>query len=179
MPTCTSDDATIHIYTYKAGLLSAVGHDLLLRVAGFSVDIDPDEPAIRATFDPRTIEVINAVSGETEKPGALSADDRKTIQGYIHKDILNVSRHPSIAFESTDVFEEDGEWEIEGDLTLHGTTRSITLTAEADDEMVCGEFVLNQPAFGIKPFSAMMGALKIKPDVRLVVRVPVAALLGE
>ncbi|MFT6231631.1 MAG: hypothetical protein ACJAZO_002139 [Myxococcota bacterium] len=175
MFTYSAETASIHIYTYKAGLLAAVGHDLLLRVAEFSLETDSDEPAIRGTFDPSSIEVVNAVSGETEKPSALSADDRKTIIQYIQKNILNVSQHPKINFESTDVYNEDGEWEVEGDLTLHGTTRSITLTAEADGDALVGEFILNQPAFGIKPFSALMGTLKIKPDVRIVVRMPAAA----
>jgi polyisoprenoid-binding protein YceI len=175
MFTCSADNASIHIYTYKAGLLAAVGHDVLLRAAQFSFVADPDEPSIRGTIDASSIEVVNAVSGDIETPDALSAGDRKTILKYVQNNILNVSKYPKISFESTDVYDEDGEWEVEGDLTLHGTTRSITLTAQADGDALVGEITLNQPAFGIKPFSAMMGTLKIKPDVRIVIRVPVAA----
>ncbi len=175
MFTCSADNASIHIYTYKAGLLAAVGHDVLLRVARFSLEADPDELSIRGTMDPSSIEVVNAVHNDIETPDALSAADRKTILKYVQKNILNVSQYPEISFESTDVFDEDGEWEVEGDLTLHGTSRSITLTAQADGDELVSEITLNQPAFGIKPFSAMMGALKIKPDVRIVIRVPVAA----
>lgn len=176
MPTYTAQTASVHIYTYKAGLLSVVGHDLLLRVGTFNIDVDPEEPSVRATFDPGSIVVINAVSGETENPSALSDEDRQTIQGYLHKDILAVSRHPEIVFTSTDVYREDDEWEVEGDLMLHGTQHSITLTAASEQEHLVGEVVLNQPSFGIKPFSALMGTLKIKPDIRVVVRIPLRAL---
>ncbi len=175
MFTCSANNASIHIYTYKAGLLAAVGHDVLLRVADFSLQADPAELSISGTIDPLSIEVVNATNDDVENPGALSESDRETILKYVQKNILNVSRYPEISFESTDVYDEDGEWEVEGDLTLHGTTRSITLTAQVEDDALVGEISLNQPAYGIKPFSAMMGTLKIKPDVRIVIRVPVAA----
>lgn len=176
MPRCTADDATVHIYTYKAGLLSAVGHDLLLRVTDFTVDIDPDDESIRGSFRADSIEVVYALADGKPNDKALSDDDRKTILKYLNKDILKSATYPTVDFASSDVFAEDDEVEVEGDLTLCGTTRSITVTAAVEDDMARAEIVLNQPSFGIKPFTAMLGALKIQPDVRVVIAVPLATL---
>ena len=33
--------ATCQVFTYKEGLLSAVGHDLKINVGRFTVDVDP------------------------------------------------------------------------------------------------------------------------------------------
>jgi hypothetical protein len=37
------------------------------------------------------------------------------------------------------------------------------------------QVVLHQPDFGIKPYSAMLGALRIRPDVRIELSVPTSA----
>ena len=50
---------------------------------------------------------------------------------------------------------------------LHGRSREITLKRTGDDE---AEVTLHQPDYGIKPYSAMFGALKIKPDIRVRLR---------
>jgi len=42
-------------------------------------------------------------------------------------DFFNAKRFPQITFESTEVETIDEGWEVTGDLTLHGTTRQITV----------------------------------------------------
>jgi polyisoprenoid-binding protein YceI len=61
---------------------------------------------------------------------------------------------------------------IEGDLTLHGVTNPISLDAHDDGQRWNAKVVLDQRKFGIKPFSAMFGALKIKPDVEVNISMP-------
>ncbi len=177
MTTVTQDNASVEIHAFKAGLLSAVGHDVKLRVSRFSITFDADEPSATATFDPRSIVAVCAIKNGEDDLAALSAKDLETINGYVNKDILRTSRHPEITFETSDMYDEgDGSWEIEGDLSLHGSTRPLTISAELDGDHIVGELTLNQPAFGIKPFKAMMGALKIRPDVTIIIRVPASAL---
>ena len=40
------------VFTYKEGLLSALAHDLEIRVPGFEVDVDDATLAVRARADP-------------------------------------------------------------------------------------------------------------------------------
>jgi polyisoprenoid-binding protein YceI len=61
---------------------------------------------------------------------------------------------------------------IEGDLTLHGVTKPISVEARDDGQHWNAKIVLDQRDYGIKPFSAMLGALKVKPNVEVTISVP-------
>lgn len=45
-------------------------------------------------------------------------------------DFLDVENHPTITFTSTEIRLEDGEYVIDGELTLHGVTKPVTLATE-------------------------------------------------
>lgn len=46
-------------------------------------------------------------------------------------DFLDVEQHPTITFQSKKIVPAgDGEWEIAGDLTIHGVTKEVVLKAE-------------------------------------------------
>ena len=66
----------------------------------------------------------------------------------------------------------DGGYSITGDLTLHGTTRPISAETRVEAGRQVAEVEINQPDFGVVPFKAMMGTLKVKPAVRVRVSVP-------
>ena len=53
--------AECFVYTYKEGVLSAVAHDLKLRVGAFWLTVDPQDSAVSASFDPNSIEVVCAM----------------------------------------------------------------------------------------------------------------------
>ena len=61
---------------------------------------------------------------------------------------------------------------VVGALTLHGTTRTLTVRSHAAGATQVAEVTLHQPDFGIKPFSAMLGTLRVKPDLKVRVTVP-------
>jgi hypothetical protein len=61
---------------------------------------------------------------------------------------------------------------IAGTLSLHGRQKRVAGTAVRTGGKLCLELTLHQPDFGIKPYSAMLGTLKVKPDVRLKITVP-------
>lgn len=48
MPRLDASSADCFVFTYKEGLLSAVAHDLKLRVTRFTIDTEGD--AVRAEF---------------------------------------------------------------------------------------------------------------------------------
>ncbi|MVZ99252.1 polyisoprenoid-binding protein [Actinomadura sp. LD22] len=45
-------------------------------------------------------------------------------------DVLDVENHPTMTFNTTGVRAEDGEYYLDGDLTIKGVTRPVTLTVE-------------------------------------------------
>ena len=166
-----ADSAEVRIFTYKEGLLSAVAHDLQLEVTRFEIQV-ADDRSIVATFEPGSIRVLDAMIDGRLSPGTLSAKDKEKIQGNIVKDVIPVRKHSEVRFESSEVREVGAGWEIRGKLTLAGRTRDITVPVHRDDGSWVGEVSLHQPDWGIKPYSAMLGALKIQPGVRVRVSVP-------
>ncbi len=174
MPRFDASDADVRVFTFKEGLLSAVAHDLELAVRAFEIEVADDRSRITARFDPSSIEVVDAVVDGRRSPGTLSDRDKAKIRGNITSDVIPVKKHPDIRFESTEVSERDGGWTIRGRLSLAGREKEITLEASREDGEAVAETVLHQPDFGIKPYSAMLGALKVKPDIRVRVRIPVS-----
>lgn len=154
------------VYTFKEGLLSPVAHDLELRVERFTVDYDAQQ--VCASFDAGSLRVVHAMRDGQPNPGALSRRDMDKIEQTIAGEILEARRHPEVRFESSRV---DG-LTVEGTLTIKGHARPLRVTARREGGRLVCEVALNQPEFGIKPYSAMLGTLKIKPDVRVRLEVP-------
>ena len=61
---------------------------------------------------------------------------------------------------------------VEGTLALHGTTRPVAFDAVADERDWRAEVRLDLRDFGIKPYTAMLGALRVRADVLVRIRVP-------
>ena len=152
------------VYTYREGLLAAVGHDLCLRVERFAVEVtgDAHAPTILGRFDAASLRAI----------GDVSPADARKIEGNAADDVLGARRFPTIEFRSTRVVRDGQRARVEGTLALHGSTRPIAFDAVADERDWRAEVRLDQRDFGIKPFSAMLGTLRVRPDVLVKIRVP-------
>jgi len=76
------------VYTFREGLLSAVGHDLCLRVERFAVEItgDASAPSILARFDAASLRVT----------GDVSPADARKIEGHAAGDVLAARKFPTI-----------------------------------------------------------------------------------
>jgi polyisoprenoid-binding protein YceI len=85
---------------------------------------------------------------------------------------LRIRKYPEIRFDSTNVVERGDGFAVEGTLQIYGKSRTIQTSVRADGDRWVTELKLHQPDFGIKPFSAALGALKVKPDVMVRVSVP-------
>ena len=170
MPTFHSDNAECLIYTFKEGLLSKVAHDLLLKVTAFEIRWENGE--IAADFDPRSIVVVNAMKRGQENPSALSSSDKQKVLDNMHNSVLNSGRFPSIRFSAGSVTATEQEIAVDGYLELSGKTRPIRAIARKSGGHWEVEVPIRQPDFGIRPYKAMMGAIKIKPEVKVVVRFP-------
>lgn len=158
------------VFTYKDGLLSRVGHDLKLRCDDFAIELG--EGTVEATFDAAAFTCVAALKNGRENPSALSAKDKRQIIDNLRKSVLASAKHPKIRFKSTSMAIDGNVMKVRGDLSLTGRTRSVDLTARKVAGAWVAEVELNQPDFGIKPFTALMGTLKVKPKVKVRVSVP-------
>lgn len=168
MTTYDQSNAECFVFTFKDGLLSPLAHDLRIKVTRFSLQVDDAAGSLSATFDTSSLRVDTPMKDGKENPSALNDSDKEKIAGQIRDDVLHSSKHPEARFQSRSVQKQaDGGYAIEGDLTLHGTTKAISARTSPSGGKQQLELTLHQPDFGITPFKAMMGTLKIQPDVKI------------
>jgi polyisoprenoid-binding protein YceI len=160
------------LFSFKDGLLARLAHDLKLQVERFSIEVDDATHQIKATFDPSSIQVVCAQVDGRDDPSTLSKGDKKKIYDNVTKDVLRVRKHPEIRFESTNVVGRGEGFAVEGTLHLHGKSRNMQASVRAEGDRWVSEVRVHQPDFGIKPYTAALGALKVKPDVVVRVSVP-------
>jgi polyisoprenoid-binding protein YceI len=172
MPRFDPQNAACHVMTQRTGMLGAMGHDLQLRVGSFWVEVDDVARQVTAELDARSVEVLDAIVSGAPSPGTLSARDKREINQRIAEDVLDSAGHPKITFHSTRVEPDPVGYRIHGRLSLHGTERAIELLARRRGDRLEAEVTLHQPDFGIRPFKAFGGALKVRPDVVVRVSLP-------
>jgi len=116
--------------------------------------------------------VVCAMKEGQDVPGGLSARDKKKTEKNVIDDVLQPKRFSELRFVSSSVVTQDDVQQIRGPLSLHGTERPIQATARRQGGDWVAEVRLWQPDFGIKPFTALLGSMKIKPEVTVQLRVP-------
>lgn len=166
-----ASNAQCLVFTYKEGLMSAVAHDLKLRVTRWSLEVDADQGTAVGDFDPTSLRLVNAMKDGRDNPSAFGLD-AATIEKNIAKDVLHTRRHRSVRFEADTVRAAGDGYEVSGRLSLHGHSRDIKAVVALRQGRLETTVRLYQPDFGIKPYSAMFGALKIKPHVDVKISVP-------
>jgi hypothetical protein len=151
------ENGTLLVKTYREGVAAKVGHDLVIEVTEWSATVDGDSVVLDA--NPRSLHVREGVRGV--KP--LTDHDRDEIRGTIDKKVLGGQ---PISFRSSSV---DGET-CHGDLTMAGRTRAVTARLQVgDDGRVTGTIPVTQSEWGIKPYRGLMGALKVRDEVEIVI----------
>jgi polyisoprenoid-binding protein YceI len=105
------------------------------------VDNDPEKSSVVAEIDMPSVKIEPAkLEGHLKSP-----------------DFFDIEKYPKAKFQSTQVKKQPGAdgatHTITGDLTLHGTTKSITFPAKVslagDNVKVEAEFAINRKDFGI------------------------------
>ena len=169
------DNASLQVRTYREGMAARAGHDLVMDVtrweATVAIAADPARSSVELSADSRSLEVREGLRGI--KP--LTDRDRGEIRRNIDEQVL---RGQPIGFRSSAVRLDDGETRllVDGDLTMAGTTRPISAQLDVDGEgNVSGTIPVAQSAWGIKPYRGLMGALKVRDELEIVIaaRLPV------
>jgi polyisoprenoid-binding protein YceI len=88
--------------------------------------------------------------------------------------VLEPEKYPDITFKSTRVTGKSTgadryDLKIEGNLTLHGVTRPITIptevTVSGNDMRARGEFSIDRDDFGVKATSAFHGMVRVRQKI--------------
>ena len=102
------------------------------------VDKDPQKSSVKVDID----------------MGSLYVDDAKLKIHLKSQEFFDIEKFPKSTFQSRKVAKKGDDFEITGELTLHGVTKAISFPAKievADDRIaVTSEFTVNRMDFGIK-----------------------------
>jgi hypothetical protein len=158
MRTFGPENGTLTVRTKRTGAASKAGHDLLIEVTSWSATLDPDaDPALTLTADSRSLRVVEGTGGMQ----ALDADDRAGIDQTIDEEVL---KGTAIEFRSTAL--EGGR--IEGELGLAGQRHPISFQLAGDEDgRLTGSATVKQTDWGMKPYSALFGTLKVADEVEV------------
>ena len=153
--------STITVHVGKSGLLSAAAHD-------HTIHAPISSGTIRESTAPH-IEFTIETAKMTVKPDPkIDANDQATIQTHMEELTLETKKYPEIAFRSTRIERiADGQWKVDGDLSLHGVTKPVSLTVKQTSDSWTTRTVLKQTDFGIKPISIGGGMIKVKNEVEI------------
>ncbi len=169
------DNASLQVRTYREGVAAKAGHDLVIAVTRWEATVEvADGPAgwtITLDADPRSLEVREGLRGVKPLTDKDRAEIRKTIDAKV------LGGQP-IRFRATDVRPVDdvGVLTVVGELSMAGSARPLTaqLTVE-DGGAITGTIPLTQSTWGIKPYRGLMGALKVRDAVEVVIEAKLGA----
>ncbi|MHC4269431.1 MAG: YceI family protein [Planctomycetota bacterium] len=166
-----TNSGNLYVYTFKEGLLSKLAHDLLIDITDFKVNLEVPESgfasgSLELEIQTNSLKVICALKNG-ERTDALKEKDIADIEKDMGGKVLHPDKYPTANFRSKAVQGKDGGYKINGDLSLHGVTKSIDFDIDTDGNNLKGMISLLQKDYGIKPFKAMMGTLKIKNEINV------------
>lgn len=161
-----SSTGTLHVLTGVDGVAARMGHRLTLAIESWraSVDWDGETPStLGLTADVGSLTVESGEGGVTP----LTPPERVVARSNALK-TLSANRFPTVRFTSTAIEPTDPGYRITGELEIRGRRREHVVDVEVDGCEVSSRSQVRQSDFGVKPYSMMMGSLRVADLVTVV-----------
>jgi polyisoprenoid-binding protein YceI len=159
------------VRTFSGGLLWFKGHDHFIAVRDFTGEAQLTPDAI----SPASLQFTVRADSLVETREVFTEQQKQIINKEIRELVLETGRYPEIVFKSTGVSGKPtsgGQYaaRIEGDLTLHGVKRQISIpalvTLNGRDLRAQGEFVINRDDYNVKATSALHGTIRVRNKLK-------------
>jgi polyisoprenoid-binding protein YceI len=174
-------DGELLIRTGVTGPAAAVGHRLTITMRRWRATThwDSDEPvAADVTVEVDSLQVVRGEGGVTPLSGPEKVLVRRNALGS-----LDARKFPRIVYSTKAIEKIQDGYRLSGDLTIHGKSRPQVVDVRTDDEgdswRLSSETVITQSDFGVKPYSQLLGALKVADDVTVAFTASVPKTLDE
>jgi len=155
----------------RSGLFWFKGHGHHLAASEFTgeVQLTPD------TITPASLHLVVKAASLHETGADFTEPQKQIINKELKEIVFHPDQYPDIVFQSTNVTATKqsaaGSYEvkIDGDLTLHGVTKRIsipaTVTVDGDKLRAVGKFSIDRNDYNVKATSAFHGLVRVDNDV--------------
>jgi polyisoprenoid-binding protein YceI len=172
--------AAYHIDTRKSqfsvqaqggGVLGVFAHDHRFEVRDFGGTITPSAKGLPgATLD------LVIVAASLTLVDKVDDGERKEIEGSMRDKVLETAKFPKVTFRTVSAAVDGASGAnqnltIVGNLWLHGVghkiTMPVTVAMQGDTVRATGSYKLRQTDYGISPYAAAAGTIRVKDEVTL------------
>jgi len=166
-----SQGSSFTVRAFATGFLASLGHNPTISIPDFEGEVRLNPDAVEQS----TLRlVIHAASMNATND--VSAKDKEEINRRMQQEVLESDSYPDIGYECSRMSaSKTGEGQywmaLNGDLTLHGVTRTQAVSARVflngNSLRVNGEFSVLQSAYEIRPVTALGGTIRLKDELKL------------
>jgi polyisoprenoid-binding protein YceI len=150
----------------KTGLMRGKTHLFLFERLRGELRYDAAHP------ENSSVELVIDAASIVCKDTWVSGEDLKKIQGHAEQEMLAVKRYPEIRFVSSNITPHgDGKYLVEGDLTIRGLARPVTVRLQMKPQgsqiAFHGQAEVRMTAYKLKPPSAALGLIGTRDQMRV------------
>ncbi|HET7050764.1 MAG TPA: YceI family protein [Solirubrobacteraceae bacterium] len=159
------ENGRLTVHTMKGGAAAKAGHNLVIEVTSWQGALHVgDETTVTLRADARSMRVREGSGGMT----SLGDGDKENIEQTIDDEVL---KGTPIEFRSTacEVSPEGDRLTVSGELELAGRRAPVTFELLVEGGRLSGSATVKQTDFGMKPYSALFGTLKVLDEVQVAV----------
>ncbi|SPM42597.1 Polyisoprenoid-binding periplasmic protein YceI, partial [Mycobacterium numidiamassiliense] len=160
-------DGELLVRTGVAGRAARLGHRLTIAMTRWHATVrwsGADPVAVELTVEADSFEVVRGEGGVK----GLSGPEKTVIRANALKS-LQASRFPTISFAADVIDKTDEGYRLGGRLEVCGKTHEHVIDLRTEDLgdtwRMSVESGVRQSAYGIKPYSILMGSVQVADDV--------------
>ncbi len=162
-------NGSLTLHTGVEGKAAKMGHQLTVALRDWeaTATVDGTRPTSgRLRVALPSFEVVKGEGGL--KP--LSDKDRASIRDNALQ-TMKAGQHPEVVFTGDHVTDTPDGYAFQGELSIAGTSRTLTVAVTVTDAgatwQLAAQTSVVQSEYGVKPYSQMMGALRVSDRVEL------------
>lgn len=160
-------DGELRILTGVAGPAAKMGHRLTIAMQSWQATVrwrTTKPVGAELTVEVDSLQVLKGEGGVTP----LTPPERALARANACKS-LDAKKYPLITFTAGEITATPQGYRLTGTLDIHGTSRPQTVDLHVEDRgggwAMSTEVAVMQSDFGVKPYSLMMGTLKVADAV--------------
>jgi polyisoprenoid-binding protein YceI len=165
--TLDPSDGELLIHTGVDGRAAKMGHRLTIAMTAWRATVewaDSEPTGVEVSIDVGSLDVVSGTGGLTPLTGPEKALARANALK-----VLDAKRFPQIGFTTADVEKRTTGYLLTGVVELHGKSREHVIDLQVDDlgdawHISC-EAAIRHSDFGMKPYSMLMGSMKVADAV--------------